>query len=140
MESRRQTKTMIIAHVSPHIQDTVHSTNTLSYAAPFKTAPPKLRGPAPYDPKDPRTWDHDQTVAWMKEEFSERAPDGIPFDMNVLCPAGFTARHFGKMYTTQFIELCLDSMPAPAYDSHVDETSKGELTKMAAEVIGQVSR
>ncbi|KAJ6594589.1 P-loop containing nucleoside triphosphate hydrolase protein [Mycena capillaripes] len=73
IESRQPSKTMIIAHVSPHIQDTIHSTNTLSYAAPFKTAPPKLRGPAPYDAADPRTWDHDKTVEWLTTQFTQRA-------------------------------------------------------------------
>ncbi|KAJ6507403.1 P-loop containing nucleoside triphosphate hydrolase protein [Mycena vitilis] len=73
IESRQPSKAMIIAHVSPHIQDTVHSTNTLSYAAPFKTALPKPRGPAPYDAADPRTWDHDKTVEWLTTQFTKRA-------------------------------------------------------------------
>ncbi|KAJ7233913.1 P-loop containing nucleoside triphosphate hydrolase protein [Mycena rebaudengoi] len=73
IESRQPSRAVIIAHVSPHIQDTVHSTNTLSYAAPFMTAPPKPRGPAPYDAEDPRTWDHAQTIAWLTSEFTKRA-------------------------------------------------------------------
>lgn len=51
----------------------MHSINTLSYAAPFKTSPPKPRGPAPYDAADPRTWDHAQTHAWLTKQFDERA-------------------------------------------------------------------
>ncbi|KAJ7760973.1 P-loop containing nucleoside triphosphate hydrolase protein [Mycena metata] len=73
IESRQPSKAMIIAHVSPHIQDTIHSTNTLSYAAPFKTAPPKPRGPVPYDAQDPRTWDHARTVEWLTAQFTKRA-------------------------------------------------------------------
>ncbi|KAJ7122056.1 P-loop containing nucleoside triphosphate hydrolase protein [Mycena crocata] len=73
IESRQPSKTMIIAHVSPHIQDTIHSSNTLSYAAPFKTAPPKPRGPLPYDEKDPRTWDHNRTVEWLTTQFTKYA-------------------------------------------------------------------
>ncbi|KAJ7646606.1 P-loop containing nucleoside triphosphate hydrolase protein [Roridomyces roridus] len=73
IESRQPSKAMIIAHVSPHIQDTVHSTNTLSYAAPFKTVPPKPRGPQPYDAKDPRTWDHDKTIEWLTKQFTKNA-------------------------------------------------------------------
>ncbi|KAJ7104233.1 P-loop containing nucleoside triphosphate hydrolase protein [Mycena belliarum] len=73
IESRQPSRAVIIAHVSPHIQDTVHSTNTLSYAAVFKTVPPKPRGQAPYDAKDPRTWDHDKTVEWLAAQFTARA-------------------------------------------------------------------
>lgn len=73
VESRRRSKTIIIAHVSPHLQDTVHSTNTLGYAAPFKTNPPKPRGPAPYDAKDPRTWNHEDTRSWFIEQFTKFA-------------------------------------------------------------------
>ncbi len=58
VESRQPSKTMIIAHVSPHLQDSTHSVSTLSYASPFNTSPPKPRGPAPYNPTDPRTWNH----------------------------------------------------------------------------------
>jgi kinesin family protein 2/24 len=37
------------------------------------TVPPKPRGPAPYDAKDPRTWDHDKTVEWLTTQFTQRA-------------------------------------------------------------------
>ncbi|KAJ7090915.1 P-loop containing nucleoside triphosphate hydrolase protein [Mycena belliarum] len=84
IESRQPSRAVIIAHVSPHIQDTVHSTNTLSYAAPFKTAPPKPRGPAPYDAKDPRTWDHDKTVEWLTAQFTARAMKSRQAAWNVM--------------------------------------------------------
>ncbi|KAJ7162247.1 P-loop containing nucleoside triphosphate hydrolase protein [Mycena filopes] len=83
IESRQPSKAMIIAHVSPHIQDTIHSTNTLSYAAPFKTAPPKPRGPAPYDAHDPRTWDHNKTVEWLTAQFTKRAMKSRQAEWNV---------------------------------------------------------
>ncbi|KAF7305736.1 Kinesin-like protein [Mycena chlorophos] len=73
IESRQPSKAMIIAHVSPHIQDTIHSTNTLSYAAPFLTIPPKPRESLPYDASDPRTWDHDQTIEWLTDSFTQEA-------------------------------------------------------------------
>ncbi|KAK7022292.1 kinesin-like protein [Favolaschia claudopus] len=83
IESRQPSRAMIIAHVSPHIQDSVHSTNTLSYAAPFKTIPPKPRGPAPYDAEDPRTWDHAKTVEWLTAQFTAKAMDSSQADYNV---------------------------------------------------------
>ncbi|CAK5265801.1 unnamed protein product [Mycena citricolor] len=73
IESRQPSRAIIIAHVSPHIQDSIHSTNTLSYAAPFMTALPKAKGPAPYDVSDPRTWDHEQTVTWLTRQFAKPA-------------------------------------------------------------------
>ncbi|KAJ7252109.1 P-loop containing nucleoside triphosphate hydrolase protein [Mycena haematopus] len=87
IESRQPSRAMIIAHVSPHIQDSVHSTNTLSYAAPFKTVPPKPRGPAPYDAQDPRTWDHAKTVEWLTAEFTKRALKARQADYNVKAKA-----------------------------------------------------
>ncbi|KAJ7354537.1 P-loop containing nucleoside triphosphate hydrolase protein [Mycena albidolilacea] len=87
IESRQPSKALIIAHVSPHIQDSVHSTNTLSYAAPFKTVPPKPRGPAPYDAEDPRTWDHAKTVEWLTTQFTKRALKTRQVDWNVKAKA-----------------------------------------------------
>ncbi|KAJ6538777.1 P-loop containing nucleoside triphosphate hydrolase protein [Mycena vulgaris] len=83
IESRQPSKAMIIAHVSPHIQDSIHSTNTLSYAAPFKTVPPKPRGPAPYDAQDPRTWNHDKTIEWLTTQFTKRAMKSRQAEWNV---------------------------------------------------------
>ncbi|KAI0347911.1 P-loop containing nucleoside triphosphate hydrolase protein [Trametopsis cervina] len=119
VEARTPSKTIIIAHVSPHIQDSVHSVNTLSYASPFKTAPPKPRGPAPYNPSDPRTWDHEQTVKWLTGQFTKAARTLRPLDPNAplklavdvdrLCPEGMTARNFGAMYSTEFVQRCLEA-------------------------------
>ncbi|PCH35714.1 nucleoside triphosphate hydrolase protein [Wolfiporia cocos MD-104 SS10] len=136
-ESRQASRTLIIAHVSPHIQDSTHSVNTLSYAAPFKTSPPKPRGPAPYDPTDPRTWNTEQTREWLTAEFTKRArareaaarkvaeksaarrgktpppaeldgPVRLAVDVERLCQEGMTALHFGRMYTTEFVQRCME--------------------------------
>jgi kinesin family member 2/24 len=127
---------MIIAHVSPHLQDSTHSVSTLSYASPFKTSPPKPRGPAPFNAEDPRTWNHEQTVKWLTDEYTSRAiarrayqhkvreeeatrsgqtvppldpnaPLVLAVDVNKLCPEGMTAKHFGAMYTVQFVQRCM---------------------------------
>jgi kinesin family member 2/24 len=138
VESRQPSKTLIIAHVSPHIQDSAHSVSTLSYASPFKTAPPKPRGPAPYNPADPRTWDHDKTVEWLTARFTKAArtrqlsayklkekeaamkkkklrpldPDAplrLAVDIGKLCPPGMTARNYGAMYSIEFVQRCLQA-------------------------------
>jgi len=68
LEEARPSLTLVLAHVSPHIQDISHSTNTLAYAAPFRIVLPRLP-PKPYDEADPRTWDHEHTIAWLQKEF-----------------------------------------------------------------------
>ena len=158
-EYRQPSKTLIIAHVSPHIQDSTHSVNTLSYAAPFRTAPPKPRGPAPYNKDDPRTWDHAHTAAWLTEEFTKRAkarrvhahkareadaarkgrkvrpldedaPMVLAVDVEQLCPEGMTARHYGAMYTTEFVQRCL------AAGNVGGDVTADVVRNTAAEVIG----
>ncbi|KAJ6508726.1 P-loop containing nucleoside triphosphate hydrolase protein [Mycena sanguinolenta] len=87
IESRQPSKAIIIAHVSPHIEDSVHSTNTLSYAESFRTVPPKPRGPTPYDAEDPMTWDHDKTVEWLTAQFTKAALKRRQADYNVKAKA-----------------------------------------------------
>ena len=147
--------------MSPHIQDSTHSVNTLSYAAPFKTAPPKPRGPAPYNPEDPRTWDHARTHAWLTEEFTKRAktrrahahkikadqaaklgkkikpldenaPVTLAVDVDKLCPEGMTAKHYGAMYTTEFVQRCLDTANIGG------EVTSDVVRNTAAEVVGRL--
>ncbi|KAJ7598750.1 P-loop containing nucleoside triphosphate hydrolase protein [Mycena floridula] len=136
IESRQPSKTVIIAHVSPHIQDTVHSTNTLSYAAPFKTSIPKPRGPMPYEATDPRSWDHDQTHAWLVKMFSSRAQGEHPtfgVDIDKLCPAGMTAQNLGVLYTTQFLERCLNARVGDCSKEQTDN-----LKTVAVEIVGEL--
>ena len=137
--------------------------NTLSYASPFKTAPPKPRGPAPYDPADPRTWTHEQTVTWLTDEFTKRArsrraaayevakkhaalsgknlppPDDdapvvLPVDIAQLCPAGMTAKHYGGMYTIEFVQRCLEC----ATRAGVAEYTAEGIKAVAAEIVGRL--
>ncbi|KAF7322225.1 Kinesin-like protein [Mycena kentingensis (nom. inval.)] len=161
IESRQPSKAMIIAHVSPHIQDTVHSTNTLSYAAPFLTIVPRPRGEAPYDREDPRTWDHERTVEWLREQFGKLArkarlaewkvkaraaelagkrlkpleddPDlDIGVDVLKICPPGSTAKNLGVLYTPQFVELVLGAR------TEGGRTRQDELKMRAVDVIGNL--
>ncbi|KAJ7273760.1 P-loop containing nucleoside triphosphate hydrolase protein [Mycena rebaudengoi] len=144
IESRQPSKAVIIAHVSPHIQDSVHSTNTLSYAAPFMTVVPRAVGPAPYDAEDPRTWDHDATIAWLTAQFTERTQEfrwiaaaskasaqeeiDLGVDINKICPAGSTAKNLGMLYTPQFVERCLEA--------RTGALKPDELKLVATETIG----
>ncbi|KAJ7671507.1 P-loop containing nucleoside triphosphate hydrolase protein [Mycena polygramma] len=131
VESRQPSKAVVIAHVSPHIQDSVHSPNTLSYAAPFMTVPPKPRGPAPYDEEDPRTWDHAQTMAWLTAQFTTALPSSadLGVDLSAVCPPGATAAHLGRLYTTDFVARCLAARTGVAL-------SEERLTAVALDVVG----
>ncbi|KAH7101556.1 P-loop containing nucleoside triphosphate hydrolase protein [Auriculariales sp. MPI-PUGE-AT-0066] len=95
--------------------DCAHSASTLGYAAPFKTAPPKPKGPAKYDPTDPRTWTHDDTP--------RRHP-----------PAGMLATHFGRLPTADFANRVLAArkdVPAHAWTAD-------EIKEYAATVAGSL--
>ncbi len=153
VESRQPSKAVIIAHVSPHIQDSIHSTNTLSYATPFRTVPAKPRGPLAYDSEDPRTWNRAQTYAWLTNEFAKQAAAekvqeekadlaanalaslderlDLGLDIDKVCPEGYTARNLGALYTTEFVERCLAARTEGTGDM-------GILKNRAAEVIGQL--
>ncbi|KAK0448636.1 P-loop containing nucleoside triphosphate hydrolase protein [Armillaria borealis] len=153
VKSRQPSKAVIIAHVSPHIQDSIHSTNTLSYATPFRTVPAKPRGPLAYDSEDPRTWDQAQTHAWLTNEFAKHAAAekiqgeeadfaanalasldeclDLGLDIDKACPEGYTARNLRALYTTEFVERCLAARTEGTEDM-------GILKNRAAEVIGQL--
>lgn len=124
--------------MSPHIQDSVHSVSTLGYAAPFKTAPPKPRGPAPYDASDPRTWTHDQTRAWFAAEFAAYARErkgadaDVPLDLARLLPAGMLATHLGRVPTTEFVNRVLEARTAAA------GWTADEIKEMGATVVGSL--
>ncbi|KAF8318970.1 P-loop containing nucleoside triphosphate hydrolase protein [Clavulina sp. PMI_390] len=72
LENSQLSKTIVIAHVSPHIQDSAHTVSTLSYAAPFKVAIPPPKKALKYDKTDPRTWNNEQLVAWLSVEFEKK--------------------------------------------------------------------
>jgi kinesin family protein 2/24 len=119
--------------------DITASMNTLSYAAPFMTVPPKPRGPAPYDTEDPRTWNHAQTTVWLAAQFAAAlhlcpvgfAPEpGIDLgvELSAVCPPGATAAHLGRLYTTEFVARCLAA--------RTGALSEERLTDIALDVIG----
>ncbi|KAJ7433736.1 P-loop containing nucleoside triphosphate hydrolase protein [Mycena latifolia] len=108
------------------------STNTLSYAAPFKTVPPKPRGPAPYDADDPRTWDHAQTTAWFAAQFAGHT-SAPAINLSAVCPPGMTAAHLGRLYTSEFVARCLAARTPPSSDA---DAGLQTLTSAALDVIG----
>ncbi len=76
-ETRLATKTVIIAHVSPHLADAAHSSNTLQYIEPFRGPPAKTTMAI----DDPRGWSHNHFKRWVvgksaKIDPAKLAPDG----------------------------------------------------------------
>ena len=110
LESRKLSKTIVIAHVSPFIQDAAHSANTLSYAAPFKSSPPSLNGPVAYDASDPRTWDSERTRDWLRsafEEFGQKIERRVMVDVDKIVPNPMTAKNVARLYASEWFERCL---------------------------------
>lgn len=75
-----------------------------------------------------------QTEAEKKGEklnpYDPTAPITLPVAIEKLCPDGMTGKHFGRFYTTEFIQRCLEV-------GHVDgEITVDVLKNIAAEVIG----
>ncbi|EJD52875.1 P-loop containing nucleoside triphosphate hydrolase protein [Auricularia subglabra TFB-10046 SS5] len=134
IESRQLSRTLIIAHVLPHIQDSAHSVSTLGYAAPFAMAPPKPRGPAPYDAVDPRTWTHAHTCAWFQENFAEYAREHnreVPVDLDELLPAGMT--HLEPVSTAEFVDRVLAARTGDSEGWTADE-----MREMGTAVVGRL--
>lgn len=111
----------------------MHSTNTLSYASPFKTSPPKDRGPAPYDAEDPRTWNHAQTHAWLTQQVA-KTKGKLCVDVDKVCPSGVTAFHLGKLYTTEWVQKCLQAR----IEQESTSTGIDDLKDAAMGVIGDL--
>ena len=55
----------------PHICDASYSANTLMYAAPFRIITER-RQHAPFDAKDPRTWDNASSIKWLTVAFTKQ--------------------------------------------------------------------
>ncbi|KZT41875.1 P-loop containing nucleoside triphosphate hydrolase protein [Sistotremastrum suecicum HHB10207 ss-3] len=157
LESTRLSKTIVIAHISPHLQDTPHSVNTLSYASPFRVDVPKSRGTPVMNKDDPRTWDHDYTIEFLTKEFEKRSlarakaghqaqakqaalkgkkirpfDDTIKYPMAIdpvkLCPPPKTGKHLARMYTAEWIEACFKAQ----IPENLERTSAHDVVKTAA--------
>ncbi|EJD50162.1 P-loop containing nucleoside triphosphate hydrolase protein [Auricularia subglabra TFB-10046 SS5] len=116
LDSRQPTRTLVIAHVSPHVQDAAHSANTLSYAAPFRSAAPAYQPTTTVDEKDPRTWDHAFAVSWLERGLrvelakvlpGKKAPDVLPVDLARFLPAPLGGLQLCKMYGAEWVRSML---------------------------------
>ena len=111
LDSRQPTKTIVIAHVSPHIQDAAHSANTLSYAAPFRSVAPKLAASPTPNGADPRSWDHGHSINYLtrglQHELGKVLPghdvSKLPVDLEAFLPAPRGGLNLCKMYGAEWV-------------------------------------
>ncbi|RUS27781.1 P-loop containing nucleoside triphosphate hydrolase protein, partial [Jimgerdemannia flammicorona] len=97
LESARQCRAIVIAHVSPNIMDSAHSANTLRYAGPIKVATPTE--PLPVDPDNPVTWSHEQIHNWIRQTSKLVPPE-------VLCPTE-TGVQLCRLTEAEFLMRCM---------------------------------
>lgn len=97
LTAARQCCTIVIAHISPNVLDSAHSTNTLRYAGPIKVAAPT--GPRKVDPDDPVMWSNEQMHKWIKATSKLVPPE-------VLCPTE-TGLQLCKLTEAEFMTRCL---------------------------------
>jgi kinesin family protein 2/24 len=75
LASLTSARLIAIAHVTPFLQDALHSSNTFSYISSFNVPlPPKPAKPI-FDSLDPRTWSRSECVAWVQQAYEAIDPD-----------------------------------------------------------------
>jgi hypothetical protein len=72
---QRPTKTVIIACVSPLLQDFRHTANTLKYAALLHVSPPPVV--LDVDPDDPQWWSREQCLHFLQKLFVGKVPPEV---------------------------------------------------------------
>ncbi|KAF8523516.1 P-loop containing nucleoside triphosphate hydrolase protein [Hysterangium stoloniferum] len=122
MEETRATKAVVIAHVSPHIQDVSHSVNTLSYAAPFRILPAR-RPPAKFNTGDPRTWDHEATMKWLHTTFAKQQQIHRQslIEYEKLCPSPHGGIYLARLYGGDWVQLCLQNRKFKSLEKREEE-------------------
>ena len=63
-------------------------------------------------------------------EGEHEEPLQLAVDVDRLCPPGMTAKHYGALYTTEFVQLCLDAA------NPAREVTRDVVRSHAAEVVG----
>ncbi|KAJ7672202.1 P-loop containing nucleoside triphosphate hydrolase protein [Mycena polygramma] len=134
VESRQPSKAVVIAHVSPHIQDSVHSYRQHPFlcrsihdrpSEAARTRPIRRRGPAHMGPRANHRLAH--RAIHRRPPPPPSADPGV--DLRAACPPGATAAHLGRLYTTDFVARCLAARTGVAL-------SEERLTAVALDVVG----
>ncbi|KAG8702445.1 hypothetical protein FRC08_003484 [Ceratobasidium sp. 394] len=98
VEATRNCRTVVIAHVSPHLADAPHSNNTLTYVSPFRvTMTSQTNGSVP----SPSAWTNEEFRAWVDKTSTKIDPAKlVPFE---------SGKQMCELEEAVFIQRCLDS-------------------------------
>ncbi|KAG8732925.1 hypothetical protein FRC11_010064 [Ceratobasidium sp. 423] len=98
VEATRHCKTVVIAHVSPHLADSSHSNNTLTYVSPFRVT--TVSQPTNSE-ESPATWSNEDFRAWVGKTSSKIDPTKlVPFE---------SGKQMCELEEQVFIQRCLES-------------------------------
>ncbi|CUA67053.1 Kinesin-like protein KIF2A [Rhizoctonia solani] len=99
VEATRHSKTVIIAHVSPHLVDASHSNNTLTYVAPFRVTPAS-QSTSSFE-TSPAAWSNEDFRTWVAKTSSKIDPAKLaPFE---------SGKQMCELEEEVFIQRCLNS-------------------------------
>ncbi|QRW25387.1 kinesin motor domain protein [Rhizoctonia solani] len=99
VEATRHSRTVIIAHVSPHLADASHSSNTLTYIAPFHVTATSQS--AASSTTSPATWSNEAFRTWVTKTSSKIDSEKlVPFE---------SGKQMCELEESVFIQRCLDS-------------------------------
>ncbi|KAL8288418.1 hypothetical protein RB597_000503 [Gaeumannomyces tritici] len=99
-DSGRSCRTVVVACVNPGAADTGASKNTLRYAEMLRVVVPS-RGPRPYDPRVPATWNNAQLREWIQSSSGSPAVDA-----ETLAPSE-TGPQLLRLPMPEFLRRCL---------------------------------
>ncbi|QRW13530.1 kinesin motor domain protein [Ceratobasidium sp. AG-Ba] len=98
VEATRNCKTVVVAHVSPHLADASHSNNTLTYISPFRVtivAQPNDLVPSP------SAWSNEEFRAWVSKMSTKIDPIKFaPFE---------SGKQMCELDESIFIRRCMES-------------------------------
>ncbi|KAH7334804.1 P-loop containing nucleoside triphosphate hydrolase protein [Rhizoctonia solani] len=98
VEATRHCKTVVIAHVSPHLADASHSNNTLTYVSPFCVT---TVSQATDSKSSPAAWSNEDFRSWVAKTSSKIDPTKLaPFE---------SGKQMCELEEQVFIKRCLGS-------------------------------
>ncbi|KAF8608391.1 P-loop containing nucleoside triphosphate hydrolase protein, partial [Ceratobasidium sp. AG-I] len=98
VEATRNCKTVIIAHVSPHLSDAPHSNNTLTYVTPFRVTTVAQTSDSAASPS---AWSNEEFRAWVSKNSTKIDPAKLaPFE---------SGKQMCELDEPVFIQRCLES-------------------------------
>ncbi|KAG8774975.1 hypothetical protein FRC12_001719 [Ceratobasidium sp. 428] len=114
VEATRNCKTVVIAHVSPHLADASHSNNTLTYVSPFRVT---MTSQTNDSVQSPSHWTNDEFRDWVGKTSTKIDPAKLaPFE---------SGKQMCELEETVFIQRCLGSQKDGLVGTDKALTAKG---------------